>query len=171
ESVLQSMSSGVVTFDEEGNAQTCNAAAIRILRHEEADVVGRSAEQVFVGSEWIVERMRRVAETRLTDLALDAELSVDGETVSANVTTVPLLAADDAQLGTLVMIEDISSEKRVKSTLSRYMDPDLADRLLAAKPHEQLLGGNEALVTVLFSDVRGFTSIAEELGAQRTVTM
>jgi adenylate cyclase len=171
ESVLQSMSSGVVTFDGDGTAHTCNAAASRILRREEEDVVGRSAEQVFVGTEWIVERMRRVAETRLTDLALDAELTVDGQTLSANVTTVPLLASDDAQLGTLVMIEDISSEKRVKSTLSRYMDPDLADRLLAAKPHEQLLGGNEALVTVLFSDVRGFTSIAEELGAQRTVTM
>jgi adenylate cyclase len=171
ESVLQSMSSGVVTFDEKGSAQTCNSAATRILRRDEQDVVGQAAEEVFASSEWIVERMRRVAETRLTDLAIDAELNIDGGSISANVTTVPLLASDDAQLGTLVMIEDISSEKRVKSTLSRYMDPDLADRLLAADPHEQLLGGNEALVTVLFSDVRGFTSIAEELGAQRTVAM
>jgi adenylate cyclase len=51
------------------------------------------------------------------------------------------------------------------------MDPDLADRLLAPGPQEQILGGNETLVTVLFSDVRNFTSIAEELGAQRTVAM
>jgi len=171
ESVLRSMSSGVVTFDEGGTAQTCNSAAIRILRREEQDIVGRSAEEVFAGNGWMVERMLRVAETRLTDLAMDTELSVEGEIVSGNVTTVPLLASDDVQLGTLVMIEDISSEKRVKSTLSRYMDPDLADRLLAAGPQEQILGGNETLVTVLFSDVRNFTSIAEELGAQRTVAM
>src|SRR5947199_118072 len=51
------------------------------------------------------------------------------------------------------------------------MDPELADRLLAGGPQEQLLGGNESLVTVLFSDVRDFTSIAEELGAHRTVAM
>jgi adenylate cyclase len=171
DSVLQSMSSGVVTFGEEGTAQTCNASACRILRREEQEIVGRTAEEVFPGSAWVVERMRRVAETCLTDLAMDAELIVDGDRVSANVTTVPLLASDGAQLGTLVMIEDISNEKRVKSTLSRYMDPDLADRLLAAGPQEELLGGNETLVTVLFSDVRGFTSIAEELGAQRTVAM
>src|SRR5262249_12885541 len=162
ESVLQSMSSAVVTFDEDGISHTCNAAATRILKSEEADVVGSSAEQVFAGNEWVVGRMQRVAQTRLIDLAVDAELSIAGETVSANVTTVPLLTGTDTQLGTLVMIEDISSEKRVKSTLSRYMDPDLADRLLAAEPHEQLLGGNEALVTVLFSDMRGFTSISEE---------
>ncbi len=171
ESVLQSMSSGVVTFDEDGAAQTCNIAARRILRRDEQAVVGRPADEVFSGNGWIVERMRRVAETRLPDLAMDAELAVDGDTVAANVTTVPLLASNDTQLGTLVMIEDISSEKRVKSTLSRYMDPELADRLLAAGPQEQILGGNESFVTVLFSDVRGFTSIAEELGAQRTVAM
>jgi adenylate cyclase len=171
ESVLQSMSSGVVTFDEDGAAQTCNIAASRILRRDEQDVVSRPAHEVFSESEWIVERMRRVAETRLPDLAMDAELAVDGDTVAANVTTVPLLASDGTQLGTLVMIEDISNEKRVKSTLSRYMDPELADRLLAADPQEQLLGGNESLVTVLFSDVRGFTSISEELGAHGTVAM
>jgi len=32
----------------------------------------------------------------------------------------------------MLMIEDISTEKRMKSTMSRYMDPGIADRLLAA---------------------------------------
>ena len=32
--------------------------------------------------------------------------------------------------GILLMIEDISSEKRMKSTMSRYMDPGIADKLL-----------------------------------------
>jgi adenylate cyclase len=102
---------------------------------------------------------------------MDAELAVDGETVSANVTVLPLLSSDDAQLGTLVMVEDISSEKRVKSTLARYMDPDLADRLLAAGPQEEVLGGNESVATVLFSDIRSFTTLAEQIGPQPTVTL
>jgi adenylate cyclase len=172
ESMLESMSNGVITFDEECMAQTCNAAAARILRREESDVVGMSSKDLF-GDEnlWLRERMNHVAETLATELAMDAELRVGDETVSANVTALPLLTAEGAHLGTMVMIEDISTEKRIKSTLSRYMDPDLADRLLSADAREEILGGTESVATVLFSDVRSFTTIAEQLGPHGTVAM
>ena len=169
--MLESMSNGVITFDEDGNASTCNAAGTRILRCDEAQLLGRAPDQVFDGNAWLVERIRHVAETRATDLVMDAQLPVDGDIVSANVTVLPLLSSDDEQLGTLVMIEDISNEKRVKSTLSRYMDPDLADRLLAAGSEDDVLGGNESVATVLFTDVRTFTPLAEQIGPQPTVAL
>src|SRR2546421_1885205 len=168
--MLESMSNGVITFDEEGRANTCNAAGTRILRRTEEELAGEPPEEVFRGNAWLVEPIPHVAQARTSDLAMDAELAVDGDTVSANVTVLPLLSSDDDQLGTLVMIEDISNEKRVKSTLARYMDPDLADRLLAAGKDE-VLGGNESVATVLFSDIRSFTTLAEQLGAQPTVTL
>ena len=172
ERMLESMSNGVVTFDEEGIARTCNAAAERILRREQSEVVGTAADEV-IGDDnaWLRERMERVAETSETDFAADAELRVGEDTVSANVTILPLLAEDSAHLGTLLMIEDISTEKRVKSTLSRYMDPELADRLLSADAREEILGGTESVATVLFSDVRSFTTISEQLGPHGTVAM
>ena len=49
---------------------------------------------------------------------------------SVNITVQPLIDNKEKKLGTLVMIEDISSEKRMKSTMSRYMDSGLADKLL-----------------------------------------
>ena len=52
------------------------------------------------------------------------------------------------------MIEDISSEKRMKSTMSRYMDPRIADQLLAGG--DEALGGKSVEATVLFSDIREF---------------
>ena len=67
------------------------------------------------------------------------------------------------------MIEDISSEKRMKSTMSRYMDPGLADQLLEGG--EDILGGKNMAASVLFSDVRSFTTLTEKLGPQGTVAM
>jgi adenylate cyclase len=67
------------------------------------------------------------------------------------------------------MIEDISSEKRMKSTMSRYMDPGLADQLLAGG--DDVLGGKSVTATVLFSDIRSFTTLTEELGPQGTVSL
>ena len=32
----------------------------------------------------------------------------------------------------MLMIEDISTEKRIKSTMARYMDPSLAERVMQA---------------------------------------
>jgi adenylate cyclase len=167
--MLESMSNGVITFDEEGRASTCNAAGTRILRRSEDDLAGLPPEEAFAGNAWLAERVRAVAESGATDIAIDAELTVDGDAVSVNATILPLVS-EDAPLGTLVMLEDISTEKRVKSTLARYMDPDLADRLLAAGK-DDVLGGLESVATVLFSDIRGFTTVAEQLGPQPTVAM
>jgi adenylate cyclase len=74
-------------------------------------------------------------------------------------------------MGVMIMIEDISSEKRMKSTMSRYMDPELADQLMNAGESDDVMGGKQSTASVLFSDVRSFTTITEELGAQGTVKL
>ena len=93
------------------------------------------------------------------------------ETISANVNLLPLIGEDGKKLGSMIMIEDISNEKRMKSTMSRYMDPGIADQLMGDGGSEEFLGGKSSEITVLFSDIRSFTTITESLGAQGTVKM
>ncbi len=170
ESMLSSMHDAVITIDEEGVIKTCNLSGLRILKIPIlADIVGRTTDDFFRGSnKWLAEKLRGVSEK---DEFLDAELQVEGETLSVNVSVMPLVTQKDESLGAMVMVEDISSEKRMKSTMSRYMDPELADQLLEAGESDDFLGGKQSVGTVLFSDVRSFTTITEELGAQGTVKL
>ncbi len=170
ESMLQSMSNGVITLDEEGRVKTCNAAGLRILGVEAGALLGQTCGFFFAGPNgWLAEKVASVDASQTPETTVDAELTFDDRRVSVNATVLPLVSGEQKKLGTMLMIEDISSEKRMKSTMSRYMDPKLADQLLAGG--EDILGGKSAEVTVLFSDIRSFTTLTETLGAQGTVSL
>jgi len=172
ESMLQSMSNGVITFDEEGENKTCNAAGERIMRSRAKEMLGKKADAIFgEKNTWLVEMIQRVEETDVGEALDDTELTIGDEKVSVNVTVLPMQSGEETSLGTLVMLEDISDAKKAKSTLSRYMDPALAAQMLAGGNQDDILGGKDTVATVLFSDVRSFTTITEQLGAQGTVAL
>ncbi|MEE2705399.1 MAG: GAF domain-containing protein [Pseudomonadota bacterium] len=183
-SMLTSMSNAVITIGADGKIITCNKAGLKILKVSSSDIVGKKTEEFFVnGRSWIQEKIKKCEESKESELLMDAEFEVGNkedeslETVSANISFLPLEnddpdgRMDQAQdyLGTLVMIEDISDEKRMKSTMSRYIDPGIAEKLMS--DGTDIMGGQETEATLLFSDVRSFTTITETLGAQGTVAL
>ena len=169
ESMLQSMTNGVITLDEEDKIVTCNEAGMRILNCGPDEILGKKVDDFFAeANPWVLEKIQKVKESRDSKVTMDAELVVDGEKLSVNSTVLPLVSTEQKNLGTMIMIEDISSEKRMKSTMARYMDPGVADQLLAGG--DDILGGKNVMATVLFTDIRGFTTVTEELGPQGTVS-
>jgi adenylate cyclase len=80
---------------------------------------------------------------------------------------VPLLDLNDVPIGYMLVMEDITKEKRLKNSMSRYMSKAVVDQLLDGS--EATLGGTGREVSVLFADIRGFTSISERLGPRATV--
>ena len=184
ESMLSSMSNGVITIDDEGKIVTCNRSGLKIFKTLEKNILNSKSEDFFRGkNSWIEEKIKIIKETKEPDIIMDAEIEIlDPETeknekISVNLTILPLINEDsdgrtdekNSFLGILLMIEDISSEKRMKSTMSRYMDPGIADQLL--EDGGDIMGGQDTTATLLFSDLRSFTNITESLGAQGTVKL
>ena len=184
ESMLSSMSNGVITIDGEGKIVTCNKSGLKIFKVNEKNLIGLDSNKFFIDqNQWIEEKINLVRDSKEPELIMDAEIEVfnqeteKNEIISVNLTILPLINEDsdgrtdekESFLGILLMIEDISSEKRMKSTMSRYMDPGIADQLL--EDGADIMGGLDTTATLLFSDLRSFTNITESLGAQGTVKL
>jgi adenylate cyclase len=171
ESILKSTSNGIVTTDADARIVTANTAAETLLGLSREALIGSRAGELFTGSNrWIAESLAKTQATGEPEIAIDVEVARgDGGLATVNLTATALIDVTEARIGSMIVLEDVTEEKRVRSTMSRYMSKEVADQLLSAGELE--LGGKEQRVTVMFSDVRGFTSIAEALGPRETVSL
>jgi adenylate cyclase len=83
----------------------------------------------------------------------------------------PLLALALGTLGTLAVlyVSETIERERVRAVFSRFVSADVVDEVLARTDANLRLGAVERDCTVLFSDLRGFTSFSETQPADRVI--
>jgi len=180
--ILRSLTNGVISTDKQGKIIAANESA--------KDLIGLPNNESIEGlSIKDLVRIERGDFGKWFELALQAKdeksrkqyypdqtmQSVQGDAQhSINLSINTILDVANAQQptpsGVLVVMDDISDEKRLKSTMYRYMTQELAEQLLE-NPDAARMGGDRKKVSVLFSDIRSYTTITESLTAEEVVDM
>ena len=171
--ILRSITSGVITTDVSDKITLFNHAAENILAAQTESCVGHRFE-VLVPLQTVLPKMvQKVKETDAVIQDYEAEPQISGRgKVSLAVNLTPLKDANQETQGVAIVVNDVTERKRFereRSMVKRYLPFELVDSL--ANLQELQLGGTRETVTILFGDIRGFTTYSESHAPEQVVDM
>jgi class 3 adenylate cyclase len=70
-----------------------------------------------------------------------------------------------------VLIEDQTTAKVLESTFKRYVSPSVIERMVKAVGEKDFFAAERQVITVLFADLRGFTSMSEKMDPEEVRTI
>jgi PAS domain S-box-containing protein len=168
DNVFASIASGVITTDSDNQIITYNQAAEQILGVRAHDAVGRPLPAVlpglFEGFDVLVRSVRQ--ESRQQHIEIEPVLPGRGP-VNLNLKLAPLKDAQGVTYGMALVVDDLTEIKKRDATLNvvrTYLPPSLVHNIESIDSLG--LGGDEREISVVFADVRGFTTFSEQLAPE-----
>ncbi len=169
ESILGSIATGVITFDKLGEVDSINAAGLKILKMQKEEIIGNHYLYLFEKDEEILSLIN----SSENEGKINSEINLSFHTVSEetiiNISIAPRIDPEKDVQGLVMAIEDISDVSKVKNTFKRYVSKQVVDELLDNEDKLNL-GGEEREATILFTDIRGFTSMSEKMDPKTVVS-
>jgi class 3 adenylate cyclase/PAS domain-containing protein len=177
EGIFSSMTDLLLTLDSDGKLHFANEAAIKSFQIEQ-NSFGKSFQTLFQ-SMMDSSIIKSIGETsskgkhflglqgiykdKLKDIEIDFKLNLS-----------PLIGIRGKKLGSILIFTDETKERDLKNKMSvvteerrqikdmfaRYLSKDIVNSLIN-EPELVKLGGDQKQATVLFADIRGYTSFSE----------
>ena len=176
--MLHALTNGVISTDKKGNIVATNPSAKQLLGVSNTELAeGKSLRELIKlekgdFAKWFDASLSPKDDNDRQQYYPDQVLLSCGEksqTINLSINSMTDATDPSKVNGALVVMEDISNTKQIKNLMYRYMTPEVAEALLASG--DTGLGGKRKNVSVLFSDIRSYTTLTEKLQAEEVVVM
>ncbi len=173
ENILQSMTSGLLVVDNQNYIiQKFNKSMEMITGLPASAALGKSLEKAFsyiqgIPFEHFYSEMKAKGKIKRTKLKLHRD---SGEDVYRFIKADALYDNEGNSIGIMIIIDDVTENEIIKESFSRYVAHQVVERILNGT-EKVCLNGVRKEVTVLFADIRGFTSLSERRDPEKVVFM
>ena len=170
ENIMSSITTGIIEVNLFGEIEFVNKEALRLLNREEEEVIGNHYMIIFEKNDQLLELIQKVESEQERVFENEFELKSIKRKISVNLSCSPVFDEKTSFSGIVIALDDLSKINKVKSTFKKYVSKNIVDKLLENEDSLNL-GGTESEITILFSDIRGFTSMSEKLSPTEIVKL
>jgi class 3 adenylate cyclase len=163
EFVLEINENNVITYVNDGMAKLLGAESKKeIIKNSLLQWDGKG----FVDSFFLklVESIRQTGKACIIERTLPKSIAERLKIHISDLATDPLFrfVATPVRQKIQIILQDITHVRWLEKSFSRYVSPQVIDKLRSI-PEEELLRPERRIATVLFADLRGFTSVCQEM--------
>ena len=173
DNVFSSIASGVITTDIKEQITLCNRAAENILGSSTTNIVGRQLDDVLPTCAGDIRaHLTTVRENNKSVMGLEVTHCVpERGSVDWRFNLSPLKDADHVTQGTVIVLDDMTERNKLEAQrrlLERMVSPAVLNQI---NPDSLRIGGQQRDITILFADIRGFTSFSEKQSPEELVVV
>ncbi|MEO1012646.1 MAG: adenylate/guanylate cyclase domain-containing protein [Bacteroidota bacterium] len=171
--LIENMDNGILTLTNQGTIQTFNKKFLKMfeLSHSDSFKTGRTLSKLKGEIRKVLIHCLRPIKTKKKFMEYDLTYTL-GKTrkMIFNLSALPMENSAGDLVGVVGIFQDVSKEKRIRSNLSRYIPNHLVNEIINREDLSILKSKNREC-SILFSDIRNFTSLTESLGANEVVRL
>lgn len=167
--ILSTLPVAVIATDKRAIVKSMNVFAEKMFEIKSAHASGKELSSILGVNTELIEDINNALNNRKEHHLGSRKIVLEEKKeIVVNIYVKPLLDDEKKVCGFIVSMEDKTYINFLMNAFQRYVPPSVSE-LIARDPDMLKLGGEEKNLTVLFSDLIGFTTISEQMAPDQII--